>query len=300
MKPPLNMHKSGNLYLTLSNLVFGQSPHCPATPGAYQTAGGGFAVVKLDAASLAAGVLPAATPGGVTNAASGQSGLIAPGEILAVYGANMGPAQLICASFDANGRLPTSLAGTQLLVVGAPVPLLYASATQIAGMTPFSLADSLASPGPPPSRFDPGGLSGNRLVDDDEFSDRHPGRSWSFHVRCERPWARPILNEDGSINSVSHPASPGSIVSLFSGCGATTPLGTDGMLATSSASLASPVAVTIGGQIANITYAGSAPGLVNGAVQINVTVPTGISGDAVPIAISAPGAPTPLVTMAVH
>ena len=137
---------AGNLYLTLSNPVFGQSPHFPATSGAYQTAGGGFAVVKLDAASLAAGALPAVTPGGVTNAANGQSGLIAPGEILAVYGVNMGPAQLISASFDANGRLPTSLAGTQLLVAGVPVPLLYASATQIAGIAPFSLADSLALP----------------------------------------------------------------------------------------------------------------------------------------------------------
>jgi uncharacterized protein (TIGR03437 family) len=111
-----------------------------------------------------------------------------------------------------------------------------------------------------------------------------------------------IVNQDGSINSVLHPAPPGSVVSLFcSGCGATTPLGTDGMLATSLASLANPIAVTIGGQIANITYAGSAPGLVNGAVQINVTVPMGISGDALPIGIFAPGAPpTPLITMAVH
>ena len=81
----------------------------------------------------------------------------------------------------------------------------------------------------------------------------------------------------------------------------TAPLGTDGTVSTSLASLANPVSVTIAGQIANVQYAGSAPGLVNGAIQINVTVPTGISGDALPLAISAPGAPpTPLITMAVH
>ena len=293
---------AGNLYLALSNPVFGQSPHFPATPGAYQTAGGAFAVVKLDATSLAAGALPAVTPGGVTNAASGQSGLIAPGEILAVYGANMGPAQLISASFDANGRLPTSLAGTQLLVAGVPVPLLYASATQIAGIAPFSLAASLASPGPPPFVSIQVGYQGIGSFTMTNSLLAIPAVPGLFTSDASGHGQGAIVNQDGSINSVAHPAPPGSIVSLFcSGCGITSPLGSDGTVATSIASLANPIGVTIGGQIANITYAGSAPGLVNGAVQVNVTVPTGISGDALPIGISAPGAPpTPLVTMAVH
>jgi uncharacterized protein (TIGR03437 family) len=293
---------AGNLYLTLSNPYLGQSPHFPATPGAYQTGAGAFAVVKLDAAALAAGALPTVTPGSATNAASGQSGLIAPGEILAVYGANMGPAQLMSASFDANGRLPTSLAGTQLLVAGVPVPLLYASATQIAGIAPFSLAASLASPGPPPLVSIQVGYQGIGSLTITNSLLAIPVAPGLFTSDASGRGQGAILNQDGSINSVSHPAPPGSIVSLFcSGCGATTPLGIDGMLATSLASLANPIAVTIGGQIANITYAGSAPGLVNGAVQINVTVPMGISGDALPIGIFAPGAPpTPLITIAVH
>ena len=186
--PFVALDPEGNLYLTLSNPVFGQSPHFPATPGAYQTAGGAFAVVKLDAAALAAGALPTIAPGGVTNAASGQTAVIAPGEILAVYGANLGPAQLISASFDANGRLPTSLAGTQLLVAGVPVPLLYTSANQIAGIAPLSLDRRWGVAGWGPFHFGRSGLSGNWLAGD--FSDRQPGRSRSFHVRCERPRAR--------------------------------------------------------------------------------------------------------------
>ena len=293
---------AGNLYLTLSNPVFGQSPHFPATPGAYQTAAGAFAVVKLDAAAMAAGTFPTVAPGGVTNAGSGQALFIAPGEILAVYGANMGPAQLISAAFDANGRLPTSLAGTQLLVGGVPVPLLYTSANQIAGIAPLSLAAALASPGPPPFVSIQVGYQGigssvmtNSLV-------AIPAVPGLFTSDASGHGQGAILNQDGSINSVAHPAPPGSVVSLFcSGCGITSPLGTDGTVATSIASLANPIGVTIGGQVANVQYAGSAPGLVNGAIQINVTVPTGISGDALPIGISAPGAPpTPLVTMAVH
>lgn len=293
---------AGNLYLTLSNPVFGQSPHFPATPGAYQTAAGGFAVVKLDTAALTSGVLPTVTPEGVTNAASGQSLLIAPGEILAVYGANIGPAQLISASFDANGRLPTSLAGTQLLVGGVPVPLLYTSANQIAGIAPLSLAASLASPGPPPFVSIQVGYEGigssvmtNSLI-------AIPAVPGLFTSDASGHGQGAILNQDGSINSAAHPAAPGSVVSLFcSGCGITAPLGTDGTVATSIAALVNLPSVMIGGQIANVQYAGSAPGLVNGAVQINVTVPTGISGDAVPIGISAPGAPPSApVTVAVH
>jgi uncharacterized protein (TIGR03437 family) len=293
---------AGNLYLTLSNPVFGQTPHFPATPGAYQTEAGAFAVVKLDAAALAAGVLPTVTPGGVTNAASGQSLLIAPGEILAVYGVNLGPAQLISASFDANGRLPTSLAGTQLVVGGVPVPLLYSSANQIAGIAPLSLAASLASPGPPPLVSIQVGYQGIGSVTITNSLLAIPVAPGLFTSDASGHGQGAILNQDGSINSVAHPAAPGSVVSLFcSGCGITAPLGTDGTLATSIASLVNPIGVTIGGQIANVSYAGSAPGLVNGAVQINVTVPTGISGDAVPIGLSAPGAPPSVpVTMAVH
>jgi uncharacterized protein (TIGR03437 family) len=293
---------SGNLYLTLSNPYFSQSPHFPTTPGAYQTASGAFAVVKLDAAALAAGTLPAVASGGVTNAASGQPALIAPGEILAVYGANMGPAQLISASFDANGRLPTSLAGTQLLVGGVPVPLLYTSANQIAGIAPLSLAATLASPGPPPFVSIQVGYQGIGSLTMTNSLIAVPVVPGLFTSDASGHGQGAIVNQDGSINSVSHPAPPGSIVSLFcSGCGATTPLGTDGTVATSLASLANTIGVTIGGQTASVTYAGSAPGLVNGAVQINVMVPMGVSGDALPIGISAPGAPpTGPVTMAVH
>jgi uncharacterized protein (TIGR03437 family) len=251
---------------------------------------------------LTSGVLPTVTPEGVTNAASGQSLLIAPGEILAVYGANIGPAQLISASFDANGRLPTSLAGTQLLVGGVPVPLLYTSANQIAGIAPLSLATSLASPGPPPFVSIQVGYQGigspvmtNSLI-------AIPAVPGLFTSDASGHGQGAILNQDGSINSAAHPAAPGSVVSLFcSGCGITAPLGTDGTVATSIAALVNLPSVMIGGQIANVQYAGSAPGLVNGAVQINVTVPTGISGDAVPIGISAPGAPPSApITLAVR
>jgi len=54
---------------------------------------------------------------------------------------------------------------------------------------------------------------------------------------------------------------------------------------------------------ANITYAGSAPGLVAGAMQINVRIPTNLNITAaaqVPVEVSVDGAPSqPGVTVAV-
>jgi uncharacterized protein (TIGR03437 family) len=112
-----------------------------------------------------------------------------------------------------------------------------------------------------------------------------------------------IVNQDGTINSSSHPAAPGSVVSLYcSGCGVTTPAGADGGIANSLALLADPATVTIGGQPANVLYAGSAPGLVNGAVQINAMLPAGVTGDAVPITIALSGVQfmSSPVTIVVH
>ena len=66
--------------------------------------------------------------------------------------------------------------------------------------------------------------------------------------------------------------------------------------------LASSVAVTIGGQLAQVTYAGASPGLVLGLTQINVRVPMNApSGPAVPVTLIVDGiAAQNTVTMAVQ
>jgi uncharacterized protein (TIGR03437 family) len=62
-----------------------------------------------------------------------------------------------------------------------------------------------------------------------------------------------------------------------------------------------PVAVTIGGTIATVQYAGSAPGSAAGLLQVNAVVPQGISaGSAVPVVVSVGGiASQPNVTIAI-
>ena len=86
-----------------------------------------------------------------------------------------------------------------------------------------------------------------------------------------------ILNADGSVNSSGNPAKRGSVIALFgTGLGPqTSPWSEDGKIADSLtvASSVLPVTALIDGQPAEILYAGAAPGMVHGYVQINVRIP---------------------------
>jgi uncharacterized protein (TIGR03437 family) len=87
-----------------------------------------------------------------------------------------------------------------------------------------------------------------------------------------------ILNQDGSVNSATKPAAAGSVVAIFgTGEGQTAPLGIDGVI--TGVILREPlnaVSLTIGGQAAKVVYAGSAPALVAGVLQVEAIVPNGL------------------------
>jgi uncharacterized protein (TIGR03437 family) len=83
-----------------------------------------------------------------------------------------------------------------------------------------------------------------------------------------------ILNQDYSVNTASNPTAVGSIVQVFAtGGGVTNPGGVDGALATSAQNQAVTPTATVGGVTAFVQYAGSAPGLVGGVMQVNVQIP---------------------------
>jgi uncharacterized protein (TIGR03437 family) len=111
-----------------------------------------------------------------------------------------------------------------------------------------------------------------------------------------------ILNQDLSVNSHDNPADRGALITMYAtGVGQTDPPGTDGLV--SSTVLPKPllpVAVQIGGGDAQIVYAGAAPGMISGILQVNCRVPMQITpGDAVPVILSAGTATSPSVTVAV-
>jgi hypothetical protein len=77
----------------------------------------------------------------VTSAAgTAAPGQVTPGEMIALYGAGIGPAAPVSADFS-SGQAPTQLGGVQALMDGTPVPLLYAQNDQINAIAPFGLAN---------------------------------------------------------------------------------------------------------------------------------------------------------------
>jgi hypothetical protein len=83
------------------------------------------------------------------------------------------------------------------------------------------------------------------------------------------------LNQDGSVNSRTNPAHVGDIVSLFAtGAGQTSPDGVDGLIPTDSFPIPLlPITVEVGGLPAKVLYAGAAPYLVSGLIQVNAQIP---------------------------
>jgi uncharacterized protein (TIGR03437 family) len=112
-----------------------------------------------------------------------------------------------------------------------------------------------------------------------------------------------VLHADYSVNGPANPIDRGGVVVLYTtGEGQTDPPGVDGLLALSTypKPLAS-VSVRIGGLEAQVLYAGAAPGLVAGVMQVNVVVPDGVApGDAVPVIMTVDGNQSqPGITIAV-
>jgi uncharacterized protein (TIGR03437 family) len=101
-----------------------------------------------------------------------------------------------------------------------------------------------------------------------------------------------ILKPDYSTVSASNAAPRGTAVIIYAtGGGLTTPTSVTGAVAPQTPLLLTnaPVTVTIGGIAATVSYAGSAPGLVEGVLQINAVIPASISAGSQPILVTVGG-----------
>ena len=110
-----------------------------------------------------------------------------------------------------------------------------------------------------------------------------------------------ILNQDYTLNSPLNPAPVGSIVMMYgTAFGPLNPPSVDGQPGVSSATTM-PVSASIAGSPAEVTYAGAAPGLAAGLVQINVKVPNVAADQTAAVILSAGGLVTPPgVTIAIR
>jgi uncharacterized protein (TIGR03437 family) len=216
----------------------------------------------------------------IVNAGSYVGGAVAPGEIVTIFGSGMGPASLVTLQLDSRGLVSTSLGGTRVLFDGIPAPLIYVRSDQISAVVPYDLT---------------GKTIAEAVV---QFNDKAVG-SLIVPVAAAMPaifaadssgvGQAAILNQDGRLNSPSNPAAPGSVITMFAtGAGATDPSGIDGLAAVPPyPKPLNPVQVTIGGREAGIEYAGAAPGMVSGVLQVNARVPDQVeTGNCVSIFIT--------------
>jgi uncharacterized protein (TIGR03437 family) len=84
-----------------------------------------------------------------------------------------------------------------------------------------------------------------------------------------------VLNEDFTFNSASNPAKAGSVIILYiGGAGQTNPPSQDGQLnSLPPAQPGAPVRVAFGATPYTVNFAGAAPGLAAGILQVNFVAP---------------------------
>jgi uncharacterized protein (TIGR03437 family) len=225
----------------------------------------------------------------MVNAASfaNATNQFAPGEIVTFFGSSLGPQALVTAELDSTGHLANTLGGCQLLVDNFPAPLVYVQAGQVAAILPYELTPIIGKSTENYAQMVCNNVPGNVLefkvaaADPAIFSATQTGKGQAA-----------VLNQDGSYNSASNPAAAGSIVQIFAtGEGVLNPPGQDGHIENgpigSIPTPALPVTVTFGGAASpKITYAGVAPGQVDGLLQIDAQLPTGLTPGNVPIVLN--------------
>ena len=230
----------------------------------------------------------------IENGASLVDAPVAPGEIVLLFGIGMGPETPVGYSVDASGMVDTMLAGVRVLFDGTPAPMIYASAAAVMAIVPYSVAGELRC------RIQ---VEFNGAVSPDLDVPVVSSMPGIFTADRSGTGQGLVQNQDFSRNSAANPAAKGSVIVFYgTGEGRTDPPGIDGFVVTDVVRTPLlPVSVTIGGQTADVLYAGSEPGWACGMLQVYVRVPAGIaSGNGVPLVLSVGGnSSAPGVTIAV-
>jgi uncharacterized protein (TIGR03437 family) len=192
-------------------------------------------------------------PRAIVNAASQEHGPVAPGEVLTMYWIDVEPKT------------------AKVFVDDIAAPILFADGQQANIIVPFEIAGRSAVA----IRVESSAGRTNTV-----FLQSTPTAPGLF---------LPIRNPNGSLNPSDSSAAEGDIVTAYgTGCGQTSPPGRTGGVATALLKpTVSLVTATIDGRPAEVTYAGSAPGLVEGICQFNIRVPP-VRG-AVPLVVSIGG-----------
>ncbi len=226
---------------------------------------------------------PIPSPAAVTNAASFATGPVSPGEFVTLFGTGIGPTTPAGLRLTPSGLVDTQLGDTRVLFDGTPAPLVYVSGTQVSAIVPYEVFGMTAT----------------------KIQVEYKGTlSAAIELRVAEavPAVFPgaVLNEDSSQNLPQNGAEPGSIVVFYAtGEGQTVPGGLTGSVTGDVLPKAlANVSVQIGGRNADVLYAGAAPGLPSGVLQVNARVPDGVQrGADVPLTLMVGNASSPAGTV---
>jgi uncharacterized protein (TIGR03437 family) len=207
---------------------------------------------------------PSFSESAVVHAATGEVGAIAAGEIVSIFGQNLGPDTPSGPLLEDGLLLSTEIERTQVFFNGTPAAILYADAGQINAVAPEAVRDG-----------DPISVQVTRYGIP---SERAPLRGSAFSPGLF------AYNLDGKRYAVAHtmdgvlqsPAAPlaRGRSTTFWATGAGLPAGAqaNSVVARAQQLSVSPI-LTLGGAQAKMLYAGSSPGATAGLTQLNVEIP---------------------------
>jgi uncharacterized protein (TIGR03437 family) len=224
----------------------------------------------------------------IQNAASSAPTSVSPGLNIVIYGSNMGPATLANYQIGSSGSFATTVAGTQVLFDSVPAPLIYTKSTQVSVMVPYELEGRTTTS----MVVSYNGVASTPLQL--RIVESAPG---IYTINQSGTGQGAILNQNGTVNGPTSPEVAGNVIQIYAtGEGQTSPAGVDGGITPSRPPFPAPilpVTVNIGGQevqSTNITYAGEAPGLISGVLQVNAVIPAGVPSGPAAVIIRVGGA----------
>ncbi len=230
------------------------------------------------------------TTGAVVNGASFAAGYpVSPGSIISIFGANLAGSTQGAAGVP----LPTTLGNGSVSIGTAKAPLFFASSGQINAQVPFETMGGYA-----PVVVNNGSTTAANLH---LLLVRAAPGIFTTTQNGTGPGAVLHAANGASVTAAS-PAKAGEFISIFAtGLGAVSPSVTSGRAAPASplSNTVEAPQVTIAGQPAKASFSGLAPGFV-GLYQVNVQVPEGVSGSALPLVVTMLGAASNTATIAVQ
>jgi uncharacterized protein (TIGR03437 family) len=182
------------------------------------------------------------------------TGAVAPGELVRIAGHNLGPATKVDAQLDSTGRLQFTTANTRVLFDSFPAPLISVQDTAIVCFVPFAVSQATQV------TVESNGQRSNTV---------------RTAVFASLPKILAVANQDGTANSATNPAPPGSVIAIYmTGLGQTNPASVDGQVNTSPAAVPlAPVTAFVEQVASPPVYVAAAVGLAAGISQVNVRVP---------------------------